>query len=172
MIRVLEGANCVGKTTLAKSLASHYHLPIFDDPGRHGEMLWLEPLTPRDWQVQGAQHALTVASLAPHLSLIVDRWVLSNVVYDGLRGSAVPWDFIRTVVRLAGDVKVFLLRAPEEVLRERAERRGAGVPGNLGTQLRAFWDAAWLYMELGGEVHFVNTDLPEEEVLDEVRTHW
>lgn len=172
MIRVLEGANCVGKSTLAKSLSSLYDLPVFDDPGRHGALTWLHPLTSRDLQVHGAQHALTVAALAPFLRAIVDRWVLSNVVYDGLRGRPVPWDFVRAVARAAGDARVFVLEAPVEVLEARAARRGGRPLRRLREQLNAFRDAARLYRDLGGEVHVIDTNRSEEEVLNEVRTHW
>jgi thymidylate kinase len=162
----------VGKSTLAKSLASLYDLPVFDDPGRHGALTWLHPLTSRDLQVHGAQHALTVAALAPFLRAIVDRWVLSNVVYDGLRGRPVPWDFVREVVRLAGDARVFVLEAPEEVLAERAWRRGYVPTIPLLEQLNAFRDAAGMYRELGGEIHVIDANRSEEEVIHEVRTHW
>lgn len=172
MIRVLEGANCVGKSTLANHLISVFGIPVFDDPGRHGALDWVGPMSARDLQIQSLQHDLTVAALSQYLNLIVDRWVMSNVAYGGLRGCPVSPRFVKRVIDLAGDVKVFLLEAPEDVLRERWRLRGRLAPHDVSAQVNAFREAAIVYQSMGGMVHVINTNRNESEVLNEVRHHW
>lgn len=170
MIHVLEGPNCVGKSTLAKRLSDWSGQYVYSDPGRHGFVYdWLGEFSERDWLVQGAQHSIDVASLSGTFDFIVDRWVLSNIVYNGLRGVPTPPDFVRQIASLAS-AKVLLLLAPVETIVERSAARALS-PGRVREQIEAFCMAANVYKGCG---HLVEVDCSgsEEEVFDAVRSHW
>lgn len=185
VIRAVEGVSCVGKSTVLNVI--RYAFPtsveIFDDPGRHGLLDFLGPLSPRELQIQGLQHALTTSALLTRRDdVLLDRWILSNLVYDEERGVETPTKVLGDLVELANGSrgisvpdpsKIFLLHADVEVVLDRARLRGEDLTrGEVARTADSFLRWGTVLDKMGVDVHLVNANGSPKEVADEVRRNW
>lgn len=152
MILALEGNDGVGKSTAAAALAVHFAFPVFADPVRHG---LLGELSTRDMFVAGNQSNLDLCCFARHLNFVADRWALSSVVYDGLRG--IPGTDYTELLQLyvKAPVHVLLLDLPAAVAHARVVARDGEErrPLEEAKQIRvAYLDLARAWTLLGGRL--------------------
>lgn len=167
MIYVLEGPNCIGKSTVAALLARRLGVPVYGDAGRHGFVeAWLGPLEARDWGVLGAQRCADAATLSLDFDAVVDRWIISDLVHNGRRDLVLPDDLLRRLVE-GSRAAVALLDVGEDALLERAASRGLEVSRAEFRGLRGrFAAAADRFRAAGGDVLLVPADGRPGEVLD------
>ena len=119
MLIVLEGPDCVGKTTLANQLATamrptatilHKGPP---DPGAHALDEWVKPL--KDYKPGNG-------------NLILDRWHLGEPIYSDIKHrrsilDQASWTYIDLFLASRGALKL-ILTLPEGELRRMHERMG------------------------------------------------
>lgn len=178
MIRALEGVNFVGKSTATNLLSVEFGFPVYSDPGRHGLFEdWLVPFSPREWQVQGTQNALASTVFSNWVDVILDRWILSNLVHDEERGLKIPDRVIWKILELTDNARVYLLHADLSVVLERAEERGVVVTDSLRDTIfkRAEAFLRWatvLDSYYGVEVYLVNANWSSGEVFDAIYRNW
>ncbi len=135
---VFEGLDGTGKSTLASVVAKQLGAELLSTPP--AELGGVRPVVDelyRGHPVASQQfYASTLAfasdrareALARSESVVVDRYVLSTLVYDALRPGAVPLDTIVETLAVP-DVTVFV-KVPEEVRRERLASRGNLTPAD------------------------------------------
>lgn len=168
MIHVLEGPNYSGKTTVAQALGKVLKLPVYVDDARHGAH-GFEPQSPRDWYVQGLQSAAVVAWFSKRFDFVVDRWLLTNLVYDYVRG--VKWsDETVSGLIAATDAKVYVLNVGAEELlrRSRGDREGLETVDDAYVLWARYRGAIERFARLGGLVKVIDGDKIVSEVLDDI----
>lgn len=168
MIYVLEGPNYAGKTTVARALGKVLKHPVYVDEARHGAH-GFEPLTPRDWYVQGLQSVAMVAWFSKRFDFVVDRWLLTNLVYDYVRG--VRWsDETVSGLIAATDAKVYVLNVGAEELlrRSRGDRDGLETVDDAYVLWARYQGAIERFARLGGWVKMIDGDKTVSEVLDDI----
>lgn len=168
MIYVLEGPNYAGKTTVARALGKVLKLPVYVDEARHGAH-GFEPQSSRDWYVQGLQSAAVVAWFSKRFDFVVDRWLLTNLVYDYVRG--VKWsDETVSGLIAATDAKVYVLNVGAEELlrRSRGDRDGLETVDDAYVLWARYQGAIERFARIGGWVKMIDGDKIVSEVLDDI----
>jgi hypothetical protein len=163
MIYVFEGIEGVGKTSTASRFARRSGLEVYNDPSRRAPAA--AERTPGDWMRLGNQANLDVAEFARIADFVVDRWCLSSMTLDFLRGVYAGDDFYRLIARNTR-ARIFLLEIDPELALARATRvreRGLTIQ-ILEERRKRYREVAYLWSSWGGEVHFVDTS---KEDLDE-----
>lgn len=168
MIHVLEGPNYAGKTTVARALGKVLELPVYVDEARHGAY-GFEPQSPRDWYVQGLQNVTELTWFSRHFNFVVDRWLLTNLVYDSIRG--IKWSD-ETILELINNsnVKVYVLNVGsyELLRRSRGDRDGLETVEDTYVLWARYLAAIERFDRLGGWVKVIDGDKNVSEVLDDI----
>lgn len=112
MIYVFEGMEGVGKSTIAEAFALESRLPLFVAPDRH--MPRAAGRSSRDWRILGTQINLDVAEFATMTDFVVDRWCLSSMVYDFLRGESEPDEVFQDIASSV-DATIYVFDTDPEV---------------------------------------------------------
>ena len=129
MIYVFEGIEGAGKTTAARRYAESNGLKVFVDPSRH--MPRVEGRTAAEWKLLGNQTNLHVASFAMIADFVVDRWALSSMVYDSMRGDCLPDKFYQEIAAETPAIVFVLDISPTTALERLREKHD---PRNIDLQ--------------------------------------
>jgi len=147
----IEGIDGVGKTTACEAL-KQFGFFVFRDSVRHGA---IGELSDVEIYKLGIQCNFDLLAFSRRFDFVADRWALSSVVYDGMRGYS--HDLKRY---LAASVWVFLLDCPVEAARRRVIERD-GVPRRtLETEIKiqsSFYQVANEWLKLGGNLLGIET---------------
>jgi len=169
MIHVLEGPNYVGKTTVAGSLGERFSVPVYSDPGR--AVVPVE--TARDWVIQGIQNSLDVGIFSNRYEFIVDRWVMTNLVYDRRRGVRWPDGMLEYVVSVSKARVYYLDVEPVTLLgRSRGDRPGLRTIDDAAQLIFAYRRSVEVLRSVGLDVRVVSANGSPSEVLDAVVREW
>ncbi len=168
MIHVLEGPNYAGKTTVAWALGKVLKLPVYVDEVRYGAF-GLEQREPRDWYVQGLQSAINVAWFSRRFDFVVDRWLLTNLVYDSVRGVKWSDETISELIE-ASNARVYVLNVGsyELLRRSRGDRAGIETVDDAYVWWARYRGAIERFARLGGWVRVIDGDKIVSEVLSEI----
>lgn len=164
MIYVFEGIEGAGKTSSARRFARRSGLEVYDDPSRHAPAA--AERTPEDWMRLGGQANLDVASFARITDFAVDRWCLTAMTYDYLRGAYAGDDFYRPLARNVR-ARVYLLDVDPELAFARATRvkERALTLDLLVARRERYLESAELWRSWGGEVLVVDSSGDTDDVI-------
>lgn len=113
MIYVLEGLKCVGKTTIAKRLADRLNVPYYCDIARNNRKKYYgikdDEFQIEDWYISGIQNCLDIAIMSKNFDFVVDRWLLTNIVYDFNRGIEWKFNLIKNIIDLSNARVIYLV---------------------------------------------------------------
>jgi len=169
MIYVIEGPNYSGKTTVSRALGKHMDLPIFTDLGRRRGNSLIPLEMPRDWVIQGLQSALDIAAFSNQFKFVVDRWVLTNIVYDDRRGYSWPAGSLREIISIAY-AKVYLLnvRPLELINRSRNDREDLKTIDDANFLCSSYKMASKLFKAAGGFIVNIDGEKKPGDIVDEI----
>lgn len=160
MIYVFEGIEGAGKSTFAFCFAESLGLPVIKDPESGLSR------TPEQWRSLGGQFNTDVAAFSRVFDFVVDRWALSSMVYDYLRG-AYAGDAVHARLAAAIDARVFVIDVETDIAMERIIARDGNSRRITLDELEArrarYLDVAELWNRWGGQALVL--DGTEEEAL-------
>jgi thymidylate kinase len=116
MIVILEGADLVGKTTLANALSNRLHIPQTG--------IWIDLNCPQP-AVVSVSKTLRMVIQALHPDIIFDRSFLSEWVYSKIKNR--EYNYINELIaewEKVNDLFLIILYANDDVLKKRFKVRG------------------------------------------------